>query len=169
MKTVGIVGRQNSGKTHLVTRLIGEFRRRGLTVSTIKHTHHHDIDLDTPGKDSYRHREAGAQEVIVAGERRWFLVHSADPQAPFPLDALIARLAPCDLVLVEGYKGFQSLPRIEVYRPAAAGPEAPLAWTDPTIVAVACPQPATLPGWPRTAARLELDATVAIADFIAAL
>jgi molybdopterin-guanine dinucleotide biosynthesis protein MobB len=177
VKTFGIVGRKNSGKTHLVVRLVGELRRRGLTVSTVKHTHHHDIELDVPGKDSWRHREAGAHEVIVASDRRWSLVHAGAADAPpVALDALLARLSPCDLVLVEGYKGFTRHPRIEVHRAAAAGvadgvavpaaaPE-PLAVHDAGIVALACPAGQAPASWPPTAARLDLDDTGAIADYI---
>jgi molybdopterin-guanine dinucleotide biosynthesis protein MobB len=166
VKTFGIVGRKNSGKTHLVVRLVGELRRRGLTVSTVKHTHHHDVQFDVPGKDSWRHREAGAQEVIVASDRGWSLVHAgADAGPPPSLDGLLQRLAPCDVVLVEGYKGFTRHPRIEVYRPGAADP---LAARDAGIVALACPAGQAPAEWPTSAARLDLDDTVAIADFVLA-
>jgi molybdopterin-guanine dinucleotide biosynthesis protein MobB len=168
LKTIGIIGRKDSGKTHLVVRLVAEFRRRGLSVSTIKHTHHHDVELDVPGKDSYRHREAGAAEVIVASDRGWFLVHPAAAQAQPPsLADLVARLAPCDLVLVEGYKGLSSHPRIEVYRPGTTALE-PLAAADPGIGAVACPPQLALARWPAQATRLALDDTAAIAGFILA-
>jgi molybdopterin-guanine dinucleotide biosynthesis protein MobB len=170
MKTVGIVGRKDSGKTHLVVRLVGELRRRGLSVSTIKHTHHHDVEFDVPGKDSWRHREAGAREVIVASDRGWCLVNAGDADATPPtLDSLLARLAPCDLVLVEGYKGFSAHPRIEVYRPRAGQPSEPLAAADTGIVALACPLDGAPDRWPPTAVRLVLDDTAAIADFILAL
>ncbi len=167
MKTFGIVGRQNSGKTHLVVRLVAEFRRRGQSVSTIKHTHHHDIELDSPGKDSYRHREAGAREVLVASDHRWFLVHTVETAVPPALGELVARLAPCDLVLVEGYKGFAGHARLEVHRPAVTGATEPLAAADPSILAVACPAEAAGARWVTAAQRLDLDDTVAIADFIA--
>lgn len=168
LKTVGIVGRQNSGKTHLVVRLVAEFRRRGQSVSTIKHTHHHDIELDSPGKDSYRHREAGAREVLVASDHRWFLMHTVEKGSPPALGELIARLAPCDLVLIEGYKGFAGHPRIEVHRPAVTGAAEPLAAMDPSILAVACPTEAATARWTSAARHLDLDDTAAIADFIAA-
>jgi molybdopterin-guanine dinucleotide biosynthesis protein B len=168
LKTIGIIGRKNSGKTHLVVRLVAEFRRRGLSVSTIKHTHHHDVALDVPGKDSDRHREAGAAEVIVASDRGWFLVHAAAPAEPPPsLDELVARLAPCDLVLVEGYKGLAGHPRIEVHRPTSAALE-PLAAADPGIGAVACPADLALARFPAQAVRLALDDTAAITEFILA-
>lgn len=165
-KVVGIVGRQNSGKTHLVVRLIVALRQRGLAVSTIKHTHHHELELDQPGKDSWRHREAGAGEVIVASEHRWWLAHTRGEHEPPPtLDALLGRLAPCDVVLVEGYKGLATLPRIEVYRRAATPACAPLALDDPGIVALACP-PDTVLAAGLQAPRLDLEDTGAIADFI---
>lgn len=169
MKTIGIVGRKDSGKTHLVVRLIGEFRRRGLSVSTIKHTHHHDVELDSPGKDSFRHREAGAGEVIVASDRRWYLVHAAAYDTPPALGDLIARLAPCDLVLVEGYKGLASHPRVEVFRPSNAAGAAPLAEHDPGILALACPRSEAPVCWPGQVSRLDLDDTVGVADYLATL
>jgi molybdopterin-guanine dinucleotide biosynthesis protein MobB len=168
MKTFGIVGRKNSGKTQLLVRLVHEFRRRGLSVSTIKHTHHRDVELDTPGKDSFLHREAGAREVIVASDHRWFLVHAEDGGAPASVADLVGRLAPCDVVLVEGYKARGSHPRIEVFRRKADSGLGPLAADDPGILAIACPPDAAPPDWPSTAARLELDDTTAIADFILA-
>jgi molybdopterin-guanine dinucleotide biosynthesis adapter protein len=168
--TIGIVGRKNNGKTHLVVRLVAEFRRRGLTVSTIKHTHHHDVEPDAPGKDSFRHREAGAAEVLVASDRRWYLVHESRDESPPELAALLARLAPCDLVLVEGYKDLTTHPRIEVFRPAATPSTGPLAADDPGILAVASPAAAAAARRGTGAAiSLDLDDTAGIADFILAL
>jgi molybdopterin-guanine dinucleotide biosynthesis protein MobB len=169
-RTLGIVGRKNSGKTHLVVRLVRELRSRGLTVSTIKHTHHHEIELDAPGKDSWRHREAGAGEVILASDQRWFLVHESGATAPPALDELLARLAPCDVVLVEGYKTFAAHPRLEVYRDAAApaAAPAPLAAADPGIAALACPAHDGPAHWPPGVHRLDLDDTAAIADWLLA-
>jgi molybdopterin-guanine dinucleotide biosynthesis protein MobB len=165
-----VVGRKNSGKTHLVVRLVRELRGRGLAVSTVKHTHHHDIELDAPGKDSWRHREAGAGEVILASDRRWFLAHECGPGSPPALEELLTRLAPCDVVLVEGYKSFGALPRLEVYRAdAAATPAAvPLAAADPGIAALACPAHAGPAEWPAGLRRLDLDDTAAIADWLLA-
>lgn len=172
MKVLGIVGRKDSGKTHLVVRLVAELRRRGLSVSTVKHTHHHDIEFDVPGKDSWRHRQAGAREVLVASDRGWYLAHTPDDRpdaAPPRLDALLARLAPCDVVLVEGYKGLTTHPRLEVYRPPAVDPPPPLAAADPGIAAIASPpgvhRNTGLPGttW------LDLDATADIARYLLAL
>jgi molybdopterin-guanine dinucleotide biosynthesis protein MobB len=170
-RTLVVVGRKNSGKTHLVVRLVRELRGRGLAVSTIKHTHHHDIELDAPGKDSWRHREAGAGEVILASDRRWFLVHESAPGSPPDLDELLARLAPCDVALVEGYKSASTLPRLEVFRAdAAATPAAvPLAAADPGIAALACPAHAGPAQWPPGLLRLDLDDTAAIADWLLAL
>jgi molybdopterin-guanine dinucleotide biosynthesis protein B len=161
---VGIVGRKNSGKTHLVVRLIGELGRRGLAVSTIKHTHHHDFQLDQPGKDSDRHRAAGAAEVILAGDTQWALLHRA--ATPPTVEELLGRLGPCDVVLIEGYKDLQQLRRIEVCR--EPGAQGPLALHDARIAAIACPVHCLLPqhsAWPP---RLELDDTAGIADFILA-
>jgi molybdopterin-guanine dinucleotide biosynthesis protein MobB len=173
LKTFGIVGRRNSGKTHLVVRLVRELRSRGLAVSTIKHTHHHAVELDAPGKDSWLHREAGAGEVILASDQRWFLVHESAPAAAPTLDALLGRLAPCDLVLVEGYKDFAGHPRIEVYRgggtpQGGAAPPEPLAAADPGIAALACPAGFGPPRWPPGVTRLDLDDTAAIADYLLA-
>jgi molybdopterin-guanine dinucleotide biosynthesis protein MobB len=133
MKVFGIVGRKNSGKTHLVTRLVRLASQRGLRVSTIKHAHH-SFDVDRPGKDSHLHRAAGAHEVLVASAERWALLH-AHRGAPEPaLAELLAKLAPCDLVLVEGFKR-EVTPRLEVYR-ASCG-QRPLAGEDDGILAVA--------------------------------
>ena len=126
MKVFGIVGRKNSGKTHLVTRLVRLASQRGLRVSTIKHAHH-SFDVDRPGKDSQLHREAGAHEVLVASVERWALLHE-HRGAPEPsLQLLLPKLAPCDLVLVEGFKREVNL-RLEVYR--ASSGQAPLAFEE---------------------------------------
>jgi molybdopterin-guanine dinucleotide biosynthesis protein MobB len=132
-KIFGIVGWKNSGKTTLVESLVREMTARRLRVSTVKHAHH-AFDIDVPGKDSYRHREAGAQEVIVASEQRWALMHELR-SAPEPsLDELLAKLAPCDLVLVEGFKG-GAHPKIEVAR--FRREEGLIADRDDSVIAVA--------------------------------
>lgn len=131
MKVFGIIGWKNTGKTTLTERLVRHLTEDGLTVSTIKHTHH-GVDLDTPGTDSHRHRVAGASEVLLAAGSRWALMHESAVEPP--LDALLARLAPVDLILVEGFKEADH-PRLEVYRSGTAQP--PIRSTDPTIVAMA--------------------------------
>ncbi|HLY89305.1 MAG TPA: molybdopterin-guanine dinucleotide biosynthesis protein B [Acetobacteraceae bacterium] len=129
---LGIVGWSGSGKTTLLTRLIPLLRARGLTISTVKHTHH-GFDMDKPGKDTYRHREAGAHEVLVASGTRWALLHEVVGREP-DLPVLLERMEPVDLVLVEGYKT-HPFPKLEVYRPAVGKP--PIWPEQPDIVAVA--------------------------------
>ncbi|MBO6784109.1 MAG: molybdopterin-guanine dinucleotide biosynthesis protein B, partial [Alphaproteobacteria bacterium] len=101
MKAVGIVGWHNSGKTTLLVALVRELTGRGLRVSTVKHAHHR-FDVDTPGKDSWEHRAAGATEVMVGSERRWALMHELRDEPEPDLDALLAKMSPVDIVLVEG-------------------------------------------------------------------
>ena len=103
MKVWGVTGWKNSGKTGLMERLVAEFTSRGLTVSTVKHAHH-VFDVDHKGKDSYRHREAGAQEVLLSSRKRWALMHEHRGAEEATLDELLAKLSPVDLVLVEGFK-----------------------------------------------------------------
>ena len=103
-----------SGKTTLLVQLIPALLRRGLTVSTLKHAHH-NFDVDQPGKDSYRHREAGATEVLVASDNRWALMHELRGAAEPSLEELLTHLAPVDLVIVEGFKR-SSLPKLEIHR-----------------------------------------------------
>ena len=116
---LGITGWSGSGKTTLLTALIPLLTARGRRVSTVKHAHH-DFDLDQPGKDSWRHRAAGAQEVMIATSRRWALLHENTAAEP-DLAALLARLAPVDLVLVEGFRASPH-PKIEVHRPSLGKP-----------------------------------------------
>jgi molybdopterin-guanine dinucleotide biosynthesis protein MobB len=159
MKIYGVIGWKNAGKTSLMERLVAEFTARGYTVSTIKHVHH-DVDLDQPGKDSHRHRAAGAREVILAGAHRFALMVEHRAGEP-PLAQVISRLAPVDLVLIEGYKR-DSHPKIEVWR-AEAGHDL-IQTGDPTIRAVA-----TDNALPRLSVpHLDLNDTGQIADFIAA-
>ncbi|MCC7484857.1 MAG: molybdopterin-guanine dinucleotide biosynthesis protein B [Burkholderiales bacterium] len=137
MKIFGFAGWSGSGKTTLIEQLIPLFVERGLRVSLVKHAHH-SFDVDQPGKDSYRHRHAGCSEVLVTSSRRWVLVHELRG-APEPSFAdLAARLSPCDLLLVEGFKRGQ-LPKLEVYRAAVGEPL--LHPHDPGIVAVASDAP----------------------------
>jgi molybdopterin-guanine dinucleotide biosynthesis adapter protein len=132
MKVLGIVGWSGSGKTSLLVAILPLLRAAGLRVSTIKHTHH-DFDMDRPGKDSFRHRQAGAHEVLVASGTRWALLHEVEGPEP-ELPKLLAKLDPVDLVLVEGYK-MHPFPKLEVHRASLVKP--PI-WTDmPDIIAVA--------------------------------
>ena len=158
MKIFGIVGWKNSGKTTLVAALVREFGARGLAVSTVKHAHH-AFDLDRPGKDSYLHREAGAQEVLIASHGRWALLHELRGAAEPALAGLLQHMSPVDLVLVEGFKG-EAHPKLEVRRKDSSGP--PLADTDPHIVAIATDGAITPQGKPVFA----LNDIAAIADFI---
>lgn len=160
MKIYGVIGWKNAGKTSLMERLVAEFTGRGYGVSTIKHVHH-DVDLDQPGKDSHRHRAAGAREVILAGAHRFALMVEHPLGKEPPLAQVIARLSPVDLVLIEGYKR-DSHPKIEVWR-AQAGHDL-IQTGDPTIRAVAADT--ALP--PLTVPCLDLNNTGEIADFIAA-
>lgn len=133
MRVIGLAGWSGAGKTTLLTRLIPELARRGVSVSTVKHAHH-AFDLDTPGKDSYVHREAGAREVLISSERRWALMRElrGEPEASLP--ELLARLSPVDLVIVEGFKREPHV-KVEIHRAGNGKP--PLHPGDPTIVAVA--------------------------------
>lgn len=133
MRVIGVVGWKNNGKTMLVARLVQHLSRAGYRISTIKHAHH-SIDLDRPGKDSWRHREAGASEVLLATSRRYILMHELRAEDEPSLADLIARLTPVDLVIVEGFKGTQ-LPKIEVHRAERATDL--IARSDPDVVAVA--------------------------------
>jgi len=133
MKTFGFAGYSGSGKTTLIEQLIPRFVQQGLRVSLIKHAHH-AFDVDQPGKDSYRHRHAGASEVLVTSSRRWVLMHElrGGPEPSF--ETQLRHLAPCDLLLVEGFK-HAPIPKLEVWR-AATG-EGLLHPNDPHIVALA--------------------------------
>jgi molybdopterin-guanine dinucleotide biosynthesis protein B len=142
MRVFGVVGRKNSGKTHLVTRLLREATQRGLRVSTIKHAHH-AFDVDVPGKDSWLHREAGAHEVLVASSLRWALMHELRGAAEPTLAELLGALSPCDLVLVEGFKR-EVQQRLEVYRESCG--QTPLSLEDDGIGAVATDTPQVFSG-----------------------
>jgi molybdopterin-guanine dinucleotide biosynthesis protein MobB len=158
MKLYGVTGWKNSGKTTLVERLVREIASRGLTVSTLKHAHH-DFDIDQPGKDSHRHRAAGARQVLVSSRQRWALM-SELRGAPEPaLADLLARLDPVDLVLVEGWKRDRH-PKIEARRTATA--QDLIAVGDETVEAVA--SDVALPG--ATLPVFDLEDIPGIADFI---
>jgi molybdopterin-guanine dinucleotide biosynthesis protein B len=158
MRVVAIVGHQGSGKTTLIERLIPALKARSLTVSTIKHAHHHPIELDTPGKDSHRHRVAGAAEVIVASDHGWARIAASNDPASLPI--LLGQLRPVDIVLVEGFKQLEWLKRVEVFR----GPGEPLAASDPGIAAVATPAGVPVGGY--RGIRLPLDDTAAVTEFV---
>jgi len=133
MNIFGFAGYSGSGKTTLIEQLIPRFVLRGLRVSLIKHAHHL-FDIDKPGKDSYRHREAGASEVLITSDQRWVLMHELRDEPEPSLHEQLLRFSPCDLVLVEGYK-HAAIPKLEVHRPALGKPM--LHPNDPNIVAVA--------------------------------
>lgn len=143
MHIFGFAGFSGSGKTTLIEQLIPLFVARGLRVSLVKHAHH-TFDVDQPGKDSYRHRHAGATEVLVTSSRRWALMHELRGEAEPALEYFVERMSPCDLLLIEGFKRAR-LPKLEVYRRAVGEPL--LHPHDPHIVAIASdePLPAPLP------------------------
>jgi molybdopterin-guanine dinucleotide biosynthesis adapter protein len=156
MRIYGVIGWKNAGKTSLMERLVAEITARGFSVSTVKHVHH-DVDLDQPGKDSFRHRAAGASEVVLASAHRFALMR--EHRGPEPdLSAILARMAPVDLILVEGYKR-DAHAKIEVFR-AEAGHDL-IQPSDPLIRAVATDLSLTLP-----VPTLDLNNTAEIADFI---
>ena len=137
MKVIGIAGWSGAGKTTLLTRVIPLLTARGLRVSTIKHAHH-AFDVDQPGKDSHAHRMAGATEVLVSSASRFALMHELRGDREWTLDALLEKLSPVDLVLVEGFKT-QAHPKLEVFRAAVRKP--PLHPQDDNIVAIASDKP----------------------------
>ncbi len=160
-RVFGVTGWKNSGKTTLTERLVAEFVRRGFRVSTVKHAHH-AFDIDKEGTDSYRHRVAGAHEVAIVAGSRWALMHELRDEEEPPLAQILERLAPCDLVLVEGYKREPHL-KIEVRRRGAKD-NLPLSPSDPAIVAVAADH--EQPG--EVLSVFDLDDVGRIADFISA-
>jgi molybdopterin-guanine dinucleotide biosynthesis protein B len=157
----GIAGWKNSGKTGLAVRLVTELTARGYRVSTVKHAHH-DFDIDKIGADSWRHREAGAHEVTIVSGTRFAIMHELRGAPEPSFEAILSRLAPSDLVLIEGYKR-EPIPKIEARRLEARN-RAPLAPEDPYIRAIAADHPVgdtTLPVF-------DLDDTASIADFVEA-
>ncbi len=158
MKVFGLAGWSGSGKTTLLIRLIPELIRRGITVSTLKHAHH-KFDVDKPGKDSHRHREAGATEVLVASGRRWALMHELRQEPEPGLDDLLPKMSPVDLVIIEGFKA-HAHDKLEVWRSETG--ERFLHPEDAHIVAIATDQPVPQAPLPR----FDLEDVEAIADFI---
>ena len=159
---IGIVGWKNSGKTTLAVGLIAEFTRRGLRVASVKHAHH-TFQIDTQETDSARHRCAGAAQVAIVSSRRWALVtETADTGEPDFADVL-ARLAPADLIIVEGYKT-APIPKIEARRAASAGDRS-LAPGDPNVIAIATDEPSAHAD---KVSKFQLDNITSIADFISA-
>ncbi|TIV73046.1 MAG: molybdopterin-guanine dinucleotide biosynthesis protein B [Mesorhizobium sp.] len=158
-RVFGITGWKNSGKTTLTEKLVAELVRRGWTVSTVKHAHH-DFDIDKPDTDSFRHRQAGAMEVAIVSGRRWALMHELRNEDEPSLDDILSRLAPSDIVLVEGYKR-EAHKKIEARR-LEAKDRTPLSINDPNIVAIA----ADFKVGGETLPVFDLDDTKSIADFV---
>jgi len=163
MRLYGVTGWKNSGKTGLMERLVTEITGRGVTVSTVKHAHH-ATEIDRPGRDSHRHRTAGAREVLVASPVRWALMHELRGAPEPQLEQLLARLTPVDLVLIEGYKRAPH-PKVEAHRPESG--HGLLAPENPTVRAVASTAPRDHPALAGLSVPvLSLDDTAAIANFI---
>jgi molybdopterin-guanine dinucleotide biosynthesis protein B len=157
MKVFGFAGYSGSGKTTLIEQLIPLFTAQGLRVSLVKHTHH-GFDIDKPGKDSFRFREAGAQEVMLAGAQRWALMHELHDEAEPVLADLLAHMLPCDVVLVEGFRSVE-IPKMEVHRPSTG--HAFIHPVFPNVVAVASDERLDVP-----LPCLDLNDVAAIADFV---
>jgi len=157
MKIFGFAGYSGSGKTTLIEKLIPIFTGKGITVSLVKHAHH-TFDVDHPGKDSYRHRQAGCAEVLVTSSRRWVMMHELRGAPEPDLAEHIKRISPCDLLLVEGFKR-ERIPKLEVYRPEVGEPM--LHPHDENIVAIASDRKldSALP-------QFHINDHVAVADFI---
>ncbi len=155
----GVIGWKNSGKTTLMERLLEEFTRRGFSVSAIKHAHH-SFDVDHPGRDSYKFREAGARQVALVSPKRWALMHELRDEEKPDFDEILSHIGPCDLVLVEGDKGGPH-PKIEA-RSTRSLTQQPLSGDDPQILAVASDgetDTGALPGF-------DINDIAGIADFI---
>ena len=159
MKIFGFAGYSGSGKTTLIEQLIPLFTARGIRVSLVKHAHH-TFDVDRPGKDSYRHRKAGCNEVLVTSSRRWALIHELRGAPEPELAEQVKRISPCDLLLVEGYKR-ERIPKLEVYRSEVGEPL--IHPHDENIVAIATDARIETP-----LPQLDLNAPGPIAEFILA-
>jgi molybdopterin-guanine dinucleotide biosynthesis protein B len=157
-QVIGVAGFKNAGKTTLVEKLVAELTRRGLRISTVKHAHH-SFDIDHEGRDSFRHRKAGATEVAVVSTNRWAIIHELRAEEAPGLDDVLAKMSACDLVIVEGYKR-DTHDKIEVRNLTLDHPK--LAGDDPTVVAIAANGPvagAPVPVFDR-------DDVTTLADFI---
>lgn len=158
MRVFGLAGWSGSGKTTLMAKLLPALVAKGVRVSTMKHAHH-EFDVDKPGKDSWVHRQAGATEVAIVSANRYAVMHELRGAPEPTIEDLLPRLAPVDLLLIEGFKR-HAHPKIEIHRPAAGKPL--LAPEDPHIVAVA--SDVEIPGL--AVPRLDLNDAQAIADFV---
>jgi molybdopterin-guanine dinucleotide biosynthesis protein B len=163
MRIFGFAGWSGSGKTTLIEQVIPRLVARGLSVSLVKHAHHR-FDVDQPGKDSWRHRHAGCQEVLISSGVRWALMHELRGAPELGLRAALMRLSPCDIALVEGFKT-EPIPKLEVWRAELGKPL--LHPSDPQILAVATDHPEGLPATPRRIPVLRLDDYDAVATFVA--
>jgi molybdopterin-guanine dinucleotide biosynthesis protein B len=159
-RIIGFVGWSGAGKTTLIRSVIARLVGQGLRVATVKHAHH-AFDIDQPGKDSWEHRKAGAAEVLVVSDTRWALMHELRGASEPSLSELLAKLAPADIVLIEGFKR-SAIPKLEVYRAANGKP--PLHPEDPSIIAIAADIAFPDAGRPV----LPLDDVAGITDFIRA-
>ncbi|WP_157015472.1 molybdopterin-guanine dinucleotide biosynthesis protein B [Mesorhizobium xinjiangense] len=160
-RIIGITGWKNSGKTTLTERLVAELARRGYKVATVKHAHH-GFDIDRQGTDSWRHRQAGAREVAIVSSNRWALMHELQDEPEPTLAAVLGRLSPCDIVVVEGYKR-EDHPKIEARRSAATD-TSPMTGRFANIVAIAADHSVSDESLPV----FDLDDIAAIADFVVA-
>ncbi|GIT90937.1 hypothetical protein JANAI62_13910 [Jannaschia pagri] len=158
MKVIGVIGRKNAGKTTLTERLVRELVDRGLTVTTLKRSHH-GLDLEVPGTDSHRHRLAGARQTVLASDAR--LAVMEETPRPLTLDQILTRIAPCDMVVAEGWKA-GTHPRIEAWRSACTEP--PLCLSDPTIAAFASDTPHQV-----VPPSFDLNDIQALADFVCSI
>jgi len=171
MKVFGIAGYSGMGKTTLLARLVPALNARGLAVSLVKHSHK-DIEIDRPGKDSYRLREAGCQEVLLLGRSRWALMHELRGAAEPSLDELLARLQDVDIVLIEGFK-HGDFPKLEVWRAEVGKPTLWPQWPGIRAIASDDTPPPPAPAMPTAVSTLAptslpLSDTGAIADFVLA-
>ena len=158
MRVFGLAGWSGAGKTTLLSKLIPALTAQGLRVSTLKHAHH-NFDLDTPGKDSWVHRQSGATEVAIVSANRYAIMHELRGQPEPTIEDLLPRLAPVDLVLIEGFKRHKH-DKLEIHRPALG--KALLSPDDPDIVAVASDKKIDGLGVPL----LDLNDIAAIAAFV---